>query len=115
MIDFVRATRIFMDVTIGKDSNGDALENWDDSDWRNNFDFTGDQPSENALGNSHIPGSDITGEELTVNPDSDNSAYMYSIELCSVDPSDAGQITFSRDDLFNDENVLQDCFTDKTD
>lgn len=108
-IDFVRATKIFMDVTIGKKSNGDPTDNWNGDDWEDNFDFSGPSASGNALGATRIPDTDITGDDLTVTQDSGDAA-IYQIELCSVSPIAAEAI---EEDIFDADNVIQDCFTDK--
>lgn len=103
-IDFVRATKIFMDVTIGKTSGGAATDNWNGDDWDANFNFE-------PLGAKRIPDTDITGDDITVTQD-EGDAAVYQIELCSVSPVSAAAIETG---LFNNDNVIQDCFTDKND
>jgi len=115
-IDFVRATKIFMDVTIGENSEGDAND-FDPNNWDDNFDFKGDTASGNPLGATRIPGTDITGadsDELSVTVgEGDGDAAVYQIELCSVATLPANEITFARASLFDANDVLKDCFTEK--
>jgi len=119
IIDFVRATKIFMDVTIGQQSDGSPTAGFDDTDWSSNFDFTGDTESGNPLGGTRIPGSDITGqdsEEFELMEGSGSDHAKYRIKLCEVDTNDPSYITYDVEDLWVEDAegipVLQDCFTD---
>jgi len=88
IIDFVRPTKIFMDVTLGKDRSDAALSGWD-SDYNSNF--------ENAYNDgSRIPDASW-GEagELTVEAEGDGSHSKYNIVLCEVAPHDPSTIRFS--------------------
>jgi len=108
IIDYVRATKIFMDVTIGEDKDGDATENWSTSDWDSNFQY--------ALGGSRIPGTDISGSDITVTTGSGSTA-VYQIVLCEVAGIDAEYIQFSKDkpdDCFTAPNTIAEDFLDFT-
>jgi len=108
IIDYVRSTKIFMDVTIGEDKDGDATEAFSTSDWDSNFQF--------ALGGSRIPGTDISGSDITVTTGSGSTA-VYQIVLCEVDPIDAEYIQFSKDkpvDCFTAQNAIANDFLDFT-
>jgi len=100
-IDYVRATKIFMDVTLGQTSGGDATGNWDGSNWDDNMDFAGD--GANPLGGTRIPGSDITGDDITVTQGSGDAA-KYQIVLCNTDAKPAAEIEFT-------DAKPADCFT----
>jgi len=118
IIDFVRATKIFMDVTIGKTSDGAATDGWDGSDWDSNFDFTGPLTNGNPLGGTRIPGTDfgvttVADEFELTNSSGDHAAYR--IKLCEVGTNDPSYITYDVEDLWVDVDgtpVLQDCFID---
>jgi len=108
IIDYVRSTKIFMDVTIGEDKDGDATESFSTSDWDSNFQF--------ELGGSRIPGTDISGSDITVTTGSGSTA-VYQIVLCEVDGIDAEYIQFSKDkplDCFTAQNTIANDFLDFT-
>lgn len=104
MIDYVRAQKIFLDVTIGEDRNGDALAGWIKDDWESNFKYD--------LGGSRIPGKSSgldTAGGLTVTEDGSKAEKAeYNIVLCEVPyiPADVIQDTTEKPD---------DCFTKKKD
>jgi len=103
IIDFVRATKVFMDVTIGKTSGGDATDGFNTDDMDSNFDFTGNTASGNALGATRIPDTDITSDSLTRNDSAD--AVKYNIVLCDVANTPAANIV-------TDASALTNCFSE---
>merc|ERR1719222_1556712 len=109
IIDHVRPTKIFMDVSLGEQRDGsatDAYDGWNGAadKWDSNLKW--------ALGGSRIPGidSEISGDDLVVTADggADNTggSAKYQILLCQVDEVNAQYI----------EDTLQKpalCFTQK--
>jgi len=87
IIDYVRPTRVFMDVTIGLNRAGDALPGWKDDDWAGNMDFS-------PLGGKRIPGVEIAGDDIVVSlgADGDGSAAKYNILLCEAVAEDPAKI-----------------------
>jgi len=102
IIDYIRPTKIFMDVTLGQDRAGDATtygegENqitWDSENWADNMKF--------SLGaGNRIPGVEIVGQDegeftLTTGADGDGKGPVakYQIVLCEVDSIAANEIQF---------------------
>lgn len=96
IIDYVRATKIFVDVTIGKSDDGTALSGWDSANWANNLAW--------SLGGSRVAGTDFSDSSLTVTQSSGDAA-VYNIVLCEAGPITASVIQFSASkpkDCFND-------------
>jgi len=97
IIDYVRPTKIFMDVTLGQDRNGDRTtyletdNGWNAADWADNMDFS-------PLGGPRIPDQEITGEsdefilETGAGDDGAGAVAKYRIVLCEVDALPAAEI-----------------------
>lgn len=86
IIDYVRAVKIFTDVTIGVSADGTASTGWDSStgDFRDNLSW--------ALGGSRVAGEDFDDQAttsegntvLTVTQDGATDRATYNIILCEV-------------------------------
>lgn len=104
-IDYVRAQKIFLDVTIGEDRDGNPTEwqpsgaTWNSDDWESNFRY--------SLGGERIPGDSVGLDDdggLTVTTSGNGkSKTVYNIVLCQVDYLNAV-------DIVEDEKPT-DCFT----
>lgn len=94
IIDYVRPTKIYMDVTLGQDRDGAATTaygGWDADNWGNNMNFA-------PLGGPRIPDQQITGEsdeftlETGAGEDGKGVVAKYQIVLCEVEGLPASQI-----------------------
>jgi len=93
IIDYVRATKIFMDVVLGlKRGTSDLTDGWDSTDSNANVNFA-------PLGGSRIPGTDegLDGSDLVVDDTTTDGTIKYNILLCETSTIEAATIQFSKD------------------